>query len=493
MRRLKQIALLLAIMLLTGCAPVDKDANGLKSDLSPKNPVVVTLWHYYVGENQLALEQAVTTFNQTVGVSKGVIVDPIAKGSISELEGAITNSVKGVINSDPMPQIFSSYPDKALEIDKYGILVDLNDYFTEEQQAAYVSDFLADGTFDEGRILTLPIVKSTELTYVNATSWEEFTQAEKYDTDDLGTWEALYETARAYYNWTDAKTPDDLWDGTALMGFDSVANFIITGSKQLGLDIIDAQSGEAGCAVLDQEVMRQLFDIYYPAISMGYFGAEGKFRSDDIKTGDMIAYVGSSSSAAYFPTWIEKDMTQEPISFHALPYPTFENGKSYAIQQGAGMCVTASTPAQQEGSALFLKWFTGYEHNIPFAMATGYLPVQTEAFEADEFEAALSGLSSGEQQQQNIAAVYEITLKQITESNTYSAKPFEGSYSLRSLLQSTLTNIALEGKAAVDELKANGATEAEVLDVLNIDASFAAWQDTLTMELDKAEIEYIVN
>lgn len=488
------LAALLAISSLAACStasPSGSIANaGAGGNLDPQNPVTVTLWHYYVGENQQALEAAVSDFNQTLGIEEGVIVEAVAMGSIAELETAITDSAMGIINSQPMPQVFSSYPDKALEIDALDQVVDLNEYFTEAEKALYVDDFLADGIFEDGKMLLTPVVKSTELLYVNATAWNEFAEEKGYSEMDLASWETIYSTARAYYEWTDAQTPDTPWDGISLLGFDSVANFIIIGNKQLGVDIIDADGGESGQAVLDEEVLRRVFDIYYRGIALGYFGAVGKFRSDDIKAGNLISYVGSSSSAAYFPTWIESDNTQQPIEFLPLAYPVFEGGEPYAIQQGAGMCIAKSTPAQQEGAALFLKWFTAGAQNINFAMTTGYLPVEKEAYNSTALDEVLQGLREGDEAQQNVAGVYEIAFNQITESSTYAAKPFEGSYDVRSVLQSTLTDLAAADAASAAVYKVEGATEEEVLAGLDVDARFAQWLDTVRAELDKLDIEY---
>ncbi len=453
--------------------------------LDPKTPLTLTLWHYYVGENQRALEDAVERFNQTLGIEKGVIVAPVAKGSIAELEEAVTNSAMGVINSEPMPDIFSSYPDKAMEIDAMGMLADLSPYFTEEEMGLYVEGFLQDGLFDGDRFLLVPIVKSTELLYVNATGFEAFAQQAGLTKETLATWEGVYEAARAYYQWKDAETPEAPWDGKGMMGFDSVANYIIIGSKQLGVDVIDQGQQKAA---LDEAVLRRLFDIYVKGYALGYFDAVGKFRSDDIKAEELIAYVGSSSGAAYFPTWVERDATQTPIDFMPLSYPTFEGGKPYAIQQGAGMCVAAEEAAKREGAALFLKWFTAPEQNIRFAMTTGYLPVETASYESAEFSGALSERKAGEQAQQNVAGVYEIALSQILEKDTYAAKPFAGSYEVRTILQATLLDAAEAAREAAAPGKAEGLSEEALLESLALDGRFTAWLDTLRAELDKAEI-----
>lgn len=489
MKRILVFGLVLLLLLSTACSSQPKEAR-LTGNLDPKNPVTVTLWHYYVGENQQALEEAVSRFNQTVGIEKGVIVEAVAQGSIAELEAAVTDSAKGVINAQPMPQIFSSYPDKAQEIDALGMVADLSGFFTEEEQNAYVADFLADGIFEGDRLLVIPVVKSTELTYINMTSWDAFATETGYDETGFATWEALYGTARAYYQWTDAKTPDTPWDGMGLMGFDNVANFIIAGNKQLGVDIIKGAGGANGEAVLQRDALRRVFDTYVTGMALGYYDAVSRFRSDDIKAGNLIAYVGSSSSAAYFPTWIEQDNKEMPIDFLPLAYPVFEGGEAYAIQQGAGMCVAKSTPGQEEGAVLFLKWFTDPAENIPFACSTGYLPVEQAAYESESLEEMLEGMREGDKAQQNVAGVYEIALRQITASNTYAAKPFPGSYDLRFALQNTLSEAAESARADAGPLKSQGLEEAEILAGLDLDARFEAWLEAVRMSLDALGVAY---
>ena len=60
----------------------------------------------------------------------------------------------------------------------------------------------------------------------------------------------------------------------------------------------------------------QLFE--YPYIK-GYFTASGVFRTDDIKTGNIIGYVGSSSSATYFPKTVTNS-NDETYSIYNVDY-----------------------------------------------------------------------------------------------------------------------------------------------------------------------------
>ena len=470
------------LILVTACS------TGAKTALNPKNPVSITLWHYYVGDNKIALETAVDTFNKSVGSEKGVVVNAVAKGSVAELEKAVTDAANGVINAEAMPDLFSCYPDKALEIDELGKLCNLNDYFSESEKSLYVEEFLNDGQFDGERLLILPIVKSTELLYVNETAWNQFASVKGIDANKLSSWEGVYAAAQAYYQWTDAQTPEIAGDGKSLMGVDSVANYVIIGNKQLGVEVID---GENQQVVLDRAAMKKIFDTYYGGISLGYFNAVGKFRSDDIKAGDLAAYVGSSSGAAYFPTWIEKDNTQQPIDFQALSYPVFDGGSPYAIQQGAGMSVANSTPEKQEGATVFLKWFTSEAENIDFAMTTGYLPVQSGAYENSEFKASLEDLRAGEAAEKNIAAVYDIALDQIRERDTYASLPFKGSYQVRSTLEKSLTAMGQSGRQNAAALKAQGLSETEILAALDLNARFEEWLTAIRSQLDQSGISYL--
>ena len=486
-RKLKITCLLLSLLVVVMAGTACSTASQKKTALDPKNPVSITLWHYYVGDNKIALEKAVDEFNKSVGSEKGVVINAVAKGSIVDLEEAITNSAKGVINAEPMPDLFSCYPDKGLEIDQLGKLCDLNDYFTKDEQNSYVDEFLKSEKDDEKRLLNIPIVKSTELLYVNKTAWNAFVSQSGLNDSALSTFEGIYDAARAYYQWTDAQTPETAGDGKSLMGFDSVANYIIIGNKQLGTEIIDGTDSKA---VLNRADLKKVFDLYYGGMCLGYFNAVSKFRSDDIKAGDLVAYVGSSSGAAYFPTWIEKDNTQSPIEFLALSYPVFAGGIPTAIEQGAGMSVTKSTPAKEEGSALFLKWFTAKEQNINFAMTTGYLPVEKAAYENTDFKASLDAMSAGDQSEKNVAAVYGIALDQIMNADTYASTPFDESYDLRTILEKSLMTTTVAGRQDAAAFRAQGMSEQEVLDALNLDARFDAWLASLRSQLDGLGIAY---
>ena len=79
-----------------------------------------------------------------------------------------------------------------------------------------------------------------------------------------------------------------------------MANYMIVGAKQLGCEIFEVHNGKMTLH-FDHDVVRKLWDNYYVPLVKGYFAANGRFRSDDVKTGALLGCVGSCASATFFP------------------------------------------------------------------------------------------------------------------------------------------------------------------------------------------------
>lgn len=169
----------------------------------------------------------------------------------------------------------------------------------------------------------LPTAKCTELLFLNDTDWQKFAQAAGADYSDLLTVEGVVRTAEKYYDWTDAQT-DAPADGRALFGRDAMANYILAGAKELGAPIFRIKNGRMTLN-FDRDAVRRLWDNYYVPFIKGYFSASGRFRSDEIKSGGLLAYVGSNASATFLPTQVIRDDGRSyDITMRALPCPTFE-------------------------------------------------------------------------------------------------------------------------------------------------------------------------
>ncbi len=482
MKKIMYLFILCLLFISVGCGTKESETS-----LDPKNPTTVTLWHYYSSESKITFENLVDEFNSTIGIEKGVIVTPIAKSNIFELETELTASSQGVVTSEEMPDIFTVYDDKLVELDALGKICDLNAYFSEEDKGKYIDGFLTYNS--KGELLSIPIAKSIEIIYLEKNQLDKFAKDTNYDYSTLSTWQEYYELSRQYYKWSDNKTPDIQWDGKSFMGFDSVANYIIVGNKQLGIDIVD---GENKIVVLDKEVLKPIFDIYYTGTSLGYFNSVGAFRSDDVKANEIVGYTGSTSGVTFFPTSIVTDSEILPSELIIKNYPVFEGGEPYAIQQGANVAISVSTPEKQEGAALFLKWITEPEQNLKFTMTSGYLPIEKTAID-EIFDTKISELSNGEQKLQNVANAYLCSSEQIVNRKTYTTEVFEGSYSVRNILSDTLTSIGADGKEKCNNLKKTITTEDELIKQLDVDSQFEAWISLIELELTKENINYIIN
>ena len=344
-------AALAACLFMAGC-------SGAASVNTSKNsePVDITIWHYYNGSQKAAFDDLVNEFNDTVGKEKGIYVEGHSKGNVSELENAVLSSSRKEVGSEEMPDIFSSYADTAFELEKEGLLADLAPYFTEEEQNSYMDSYIEEGKIGlNGELEIFPVAKSTEIMMMNKTVWDEFSAAAGVSLEDLKTKEGVVRVAEHYYNWTDGKTPDIPYDGKAFYGRDAVANLFIIGSMQLGVELFHVENQQVTLQI-DKDVFKRIWDCYYVPYVKGYFGAYGKFRSDDVKIGELIAYTGSTTSAGYFPDQVEQGDTITPIECIVLPVPSFEGGAPYIVQQGAGMVVTNGPDDKVRAACEFLKW-----------------------------------------------------------------------------------------------------------------------------------------
>ena len=431
----------------------------------------ITIWHYYSGSQKAAFDRMVERFNETEGIKKGITVNVVAMDSISNLSEQINASADKKVGAKALPDLFSAYVDMAETIDAKGLLVDMDQYFSKEELSGYVDAYIEEGRFDSAKSLKLfPIAKATEVMMVNKTKWDEFAAACNIDISKLSTWEGLAETAELYYDWS---------GGKAMFGRDVMANYVLLGSLELGNDIFQVKDGTLDFQ-MDKDVMRKLWDNYYVPYISGYYRKEGRYASDDLKIGDIIAYVGSTSSAAYFPdeVYYDAEDTGTQIECMVLPVPDFEGKESYVIQQGAGMAMIHSDEKKEKASAEFLKWFTESEKNVSFAVESSYLPVTKESCHAGYIRNIVE--KENIKVSDKVLDTLTISIEKMNQSTTYTLPSFVNSYDAREVLDTILKDKAKNDRAAVLELTAQGMTEEDAVAQYDTEDSYQAWyQDTV--------------
>ena len=457
---------------------------GNKSPLDPKDPVSLTVWHYYNGSQQAAFDALVEEFNGSIGREKGIFVQGYSQGSVADLETAVRDSINGKVGADEMPDIFSSYADTAYEVEQSGALANLSDYLDAEDLKKYVDSYIEEGRIaSDGTLRIFPTAKSTEIMMINKTDWDNFAKATGASLEDLKTLEGVAATAKAYYEWTDSQTPDVAYDGRAFYGRDALANYFIIGMQQLGTEIFQVENGQLTLNTPKEELHR-LWENYYVPMVNGYFGAYGSFRSDDVKTGDLLAYTGSTTSAMYFPDQVELSDDNYAIEYIVMEAPVFEGGEHVAVQQGAGMVVSKSDIKHEYASVEFLKWFTETENNLQFGSVSGYLPVLKEANSEEKLDQVI------EQKELSVAPkTYDCLttiFKEMESMNLYTNKGFKNGSAARKVLEYHLADQAAADSKEVEVLLAQGKSLEEAVDNFVTEEAFEGWYQSFCDALDKA-------
>jgi multiple sugar transport system substrate-binding protein len=349
---------------------------GASTKLDPSHPVTLNLWHNYGGQLKDTMDAMIDEFNETAGAEHGIMINVTSISGSATLHEKLTMAAYGDPGAPELPDITTAYPKTALLLAEKGLLVDLNDYFTPQELDAYITEFIREGRIEGDHLYVFPTAKSTEVLFVNTTIFNRFASDTGVRLEDLHSFEGIARTAELYYEWTDQLTPEVAHDGKTFFMPDSLFNYSLIGSQQLGADFI--KDDRLNIAAPE---FQKVWDYYYKPAVLGHVAIFDGYATDLAKTGDIVCSIGSTAGVSFFsPRVTYADNTSEPAELAILPYPVFEGGKKIAIQRGAGMSVINTSPEKAYAAAVFLKWFTSPENNLRFVSSTGYLPVTKEAY-----------------------------------------------------------------------------------------------------------------
>ena len=153
------------------------------------DPITLTMWHVYGSQTESPLNVMIDEFNQTKGKESGIVISVVSVTNSTAIDDALIASANNEPGAVPMPDLFTAYPRVAEEI---GLdrLLDWSGYLSEEERSAYVDEFLAEGVID-GRLVMLPIAKSTELLFLNKTIFDRFAADTGVSEEELLHFESL--------------------------------------------------------------------------------------------------------------------------------------------------------------------------------------------------------------------------------------------------------------------------------------------------------------
>lgn len=436
--------------------------------LQNKETITLTLWHNYGGQMKETMDDMIEEFNGTVGEKEGVFINVTSISGTTSLEEKLTMAANGDPGAPALPDITTAYPRTALILAQKNLLVDLDDQFTKKELSAYIPRFIEEGRLTDNKLYVFPTAKSTEVLFVNSTIFNRFAADTGASLDDLKTFEGIFKTAKLYYDWTDAKTPDIPNDGKTFYVPDSVFNLAFIGCKQLGSDLI--KDNKIDFSNPNESLM---WNSYMDAAVQGHLAVFDGYASDLAKTGDIVCSTGSTAGVLFFsPTVTYPDNTTEAAELTILPYPTFEGGQKIAIQRGAGMCVIHSTKEKERLAGIFLKWFTSPENNLRFVSSTGYLPVTQEAF-GDIMLKEIDTVSDA-----NIKKLLQVSRQMQMEYDFCTAPLFDGVDTLQKNYQDKLKAMASQTKDEYLSLLGTEAPNKALADAL--DGKYQEFQSSFT-------------
>ncbi len=360
----KLVSVFLAFALLASAALTAGCSDRTKPDAD--NPVTLTMWHVYGSQTKSPLNDAIDMFNDTVGRENGVTVNVVSVTSSSAIDAAISASANGEPGTDKLPDLFTAYP-RVAEIAGKDKLLCWSDYFSEEELSPFRDDFISEGYFD-GRLLMLPIAKSSEGLFVNKTLFDRFSAESGVSADELGTVDGFLNAANAYYEWSGGQ------DFTQINDF---YNYAYIGMKAYGGEFI-----KDGRLNLGDEAFEKVWLPLSRAAILGGICLDDGYAASRWKTVEIISNIGSTADVLYQPEMVfYPDNTTEEITSLTLPYPAFSEDAPAAVHRGGGLFAVKSEDERKNyGAYIFAKWLTEKENNLRFVTSAGYLPVTDEAF-----------------------------------------------------------------------------------------------------------------
>lgn len=289
---------------------------------------------------------------------------------------------------------------------------------TKDQIADFIEGYYNEGKqFGDGLMYTMPLSKSTEVLYYNATFFAE------HNLTPPTTWEEMEELCKKIKEIDPKSIP---------LGYDSEANWFITMCEQYGSPYTSATGDHF---LFDNETNREFVKKFREWYQKGYlttqkiYGAytSGLFTS----TNEVKSYmsIGSSAGATHQRPTANADGSY-PFDVGIATIPQVSETNKKVISQGPSLCIfkkANQNPQEVVASWLFVKYLTTtIEFQAEFSMASGYVPVIKSVSENETYKEFIDGANGGT----NIAALSaKVCLEQ--EEAYYTSPAFNGSSTAR--------------------------------------------------------------
>lgn len=370
----------------------------------------------------------------------------------------VRDQISTEITTGAQPNIAYCYPDHVALYNLAGSVITLDNLInstievtradgsketlglTKDQIADFIEGYYNEGKqFGDGLMYTMPLSKSTEVLYYNATFFA------KHNLTPPTTWNEMKELCKKIKEIDPKSIP---------LGYDSEANWFITMCEQYGSPYTSASGDHF---LFDNETNREFVKKFREWYQKGYlttqkiYGAytSGLFTS----TNEVKSYmsIGSSAGATHQRPTANADGSY-PFDVGIATIPQVSETNKKVISQGPSLCIfkkANQNPQEVVASWLFVKYLTTtVEFQAEFSMASGYVPVIKSVSENETYKAFIDGANGGT----NIAALSaKVCLEQ--EEAYYTSPAFNGSSTARDQVGALLAKcLSADDGGNVDEM-----------------------------------------
>ena len=328
---------------------------------------------------------------------------------------------------------------------------------TSEQIGDFIQGYYNEGKqFGDDKMYTMPLSKSTEVLYYNATFFTE------HGLTPPKTWDELEELCKKIKEIDPDSIP---------LGYDSEANWFITMCEQYGSAYTKVAEKAEDRFLFDNDTnkdfVKKFRDWYqkgyvttqeiYGSYTSGLFTTLGESYTDAdgnaVKVIKSYMSIGSSAGATHQrPAKGDDGSYPFEVGITSIPQLNAETPK--VISQGPSVCIfKKDNPQEVVASWLFVKFLTtSVDFQAEFSMASGYVPVIKSVTDNEVYAKFLAEANGGS----NIAALSaKVCLEQ--EAAYYTSPAFDGSSTAREQVGALLQKCLLIGKDEDVDAKINEA------------------------------------
>ena len=374
--------LMAAIMMLSMAACSGNGSDVVKSNfVVPENgydgsDVTISFYNTMGANLRTVLDEYIVEFNK---LYPNIHIEVTQVGNYDDVRDQVATE----ITVGNQPNIAYCYPDHVALFNLAKAVVTLDDLIasditvtradgsteilglTDEQKNDFIEGYYNEGKqFGDGLMYTMPLSKSTEVLYYNATFFEE------HGLTVPTTWDELEATCAKILEIDPECIP---------LGYDSEANWFITMCEQYGSPytsasgdhyLFDNEQNHAFVKKFNEWYQKGYLttQTLYGAYTSGLFVAQDGIRS--------YMSIGSSAGATHQRPAANADGTY-PFEVGIATIPQVDANNAKVISQGPSLCIfQKDNPQEVIASWLFVKYLTtNVEFQAEFGMASGYVPV----------------------------------------------------------------------------------------------------------------------